>query len=463
MDFIAVAHEIHKLACTTSTREKEGLLRRGASLQGYKDILKHIYNPYITTGIKAAKLENMPAGYLSSEICEPTPEFVLEYFSTTRTGDSYDVAVALNFIEQYEDPIAVWLATGIVTKDLQCGVSTTTLNNVFGKSFIPRIGIMRGKQAPDSLTGTYAGIYIATEKIDGNRRLIFNFDDRVEMYTRSGRRDDSFTALAQTIHKRLPTGYVYDCEMTAVGSFKDNIELRQATTSLLSSQQKNKTGGKLQCFDMVRIAQYNDGESTTNAINRKYMLAALFRDTKGMNMLLETGLVTCTEYADTLQRRYPDAAGDPLITALPILGVVKKLHQAKEIAKDIWDTGGEGLMLVDAVSQYKVSATPQRAWLKVKATFEYVAKVLDIYEGDNTFAGMMGGVEVAFLGPDGHAHRCKVGSGFTVEQRVYYFDHPEELIGKIIECDCFGPSRARGSSSYSLNCPVFKRIQGEIE
>ena len=89
-----------------------------------------------------------------------------------------------------------------MTKDLQIGVSVTTLNKVYGKGFIPKIGIMRGMLCPDSISS----YYLATEKIDGNRRLIMVKDTGVEIFTRSGKRDLGLVeieAQAAQLPKRL--------------------------------------------------------------------------------------------------------------------------------------------------------------------------------------------------------------------------------------------------------------------
>lgn len=448
MDLAKIAYVLQELSETSSTTQRTAILRKNASVEGFKDVLKHLYNPYITTGIKQAKLDSvLPMRSRSEEL---TPEEVLEYFSTTRTGSAADVAYAVDFIEQYDDPIVRWLATGIITKDLQCGVSTTTLNKVYGTGFIPKIGIMRGRLAPD----TFKGKYIATEKIDGNRRLFFNFEDHVETYTRSGRRDTGLQEIEQEIAAKLPKNFMYDCECIALGDFADNIALRQATASILNSGADNKTGIKALCFDMVEIPAYNCGEYLTAAVYRKAMLASLFNDITGLAKLEKLANIGgCHAPPVTCQH----------ITALPILGIVTNETEAKQLAEPIWQSGGEGVMLVDAMSSYVVSATPKKEWLKIKATMETIGKVVDTYEGTGTFVGMLGGVTVAFLGPDKKCYFCNVGSGFTQAERYAYLAHPEKIIGKIIEIDCFGFSQSQGKEGYSLNCPVFKRIRGQKE
>lgn len=458
-DIYEVAEKISELAQTTSTTEKQCLLRRNAGIPGFKEVLKHLYNPYVTTGIKRAKLDNVT---FVSESCTYVPtgqitlEDVLKYFSCTRTGDYADVNYATAFIAQVDDDAnAAWLAEGIVTKDLQCGVSATTLNKVYGAGFIPIVGIMRGKQAPDS----FQGVYIATEKIDGNRRLFFHYaDGSVAAFTRSGKPDYGLTEIFADIEK-LPKGYMYDCECVAEGTFADNIALRQATASALNRASASKTGVHALCFDMVSIEQYNTGCSLDIAIKRKAKLAATFGDEESFQKLIKSGnLITKAEYA----YEYAEPLGRDLrhINALPVLGIVYNAPGARKLAMPIWEVSGEGLMLVDILSNYVVSSTPKKEWLKIKATLECVAKVIDVYEGTNANEGKLGGVNIAFLGPDSKAHYCKVGSGFSKQERELFYWEPQRIIGKIIEVDHFGFSQAQGQDSYSLNCPIFKRVQG---
>ena len=64
------------------------------------------------------------------------------------------------------------------------------------------------------------------------------------------------------------------------------------------------------------------------------------------------------------------------IECLPILGIVCNYQEAIKLAEPIWETGGEGIMLVEWRSPYEVSPNPRKTLLKVKATKEYVLTLL---------------------------------------------------------------------------------------
>jgi ATP-dependent DNA ligase len=340
----------------------------------------------------------------------------------------------------------------------------TTLNNVFGVGFIPIIGIMRGTLAPEN----FDGFYIATEKIDGNRRLIMCKETGVEIYTRSGHRDYGLVEI-EAQAKQLPVGWVFDTECIAIGNWSDSIECRQASASILNSG-GTKVGVKAFVFDMLMQHEYDIGRSTLSAIARKTYLAATMGDEESIKLMHDwfdhKGLPTlagAVTYVATKCKSMHPTVNLPNITALPILGIVRNKKEAIELAKPIWETGGEGVMLVDHKSAYEVSPNPRKTLLKIKATQEYVLKCVGVVEGDNKYQGMLGAIEVEYT-PAGSpvTYIVKVGSGFTDLYRQVYWTSPKIIVGTMVEIESFGESR-NAQGEYSLNCPIFKRIVGSVE
>ena len=453
MDFQVVADCLSNIQATGSTLQKEALLRNYAGIDGFKAVLKFIYDPYFTTGLKQAKLDIGDG--IDANAARMSIDEIMQYFREHNTGTKADIAMANGFIFDSADPNWQWAATGLVTKDLQIGVSVTTLNKVYGKGFIPKIGIMRGMLCPEHIVGSY----IATEKIDGNRRLIFTRETGVEVYTRSGKRDFGLVEIMEEA-KQLPTGFVFDCECVAMGDFSDNIALRQASASILNrGSGQAKTGVQALCFDVLPIKDYDEGVSKLNALGRKALVAHLLGDEASVDKLIELfphwayplkGLVGMFE-STTLKHIKP----------LPILGVVTSREEGFKLAEPIWETGGEGVMLVAVSSSYEVNPNPRKTLLKIKATTEYKLPCIGVYEGDNKYTGMLGGIEVGYT-VNGTTYRVGVGSGFADYQRAEYWAHPERIVGKLVEIECFGAS-TNAKGGYSLNCPIFKRVVGDLD
>ena len=433
------------------------MLREHADVEGFKEVLNFIYDPYFTTGLKTKKLERATSNKYGAFM---TPELFMEYLRNNATGREHDAAVANGFIYSHDEETTQWLAEAMATKDLQIGVSVTTLNKVFGQGFIPKVGIMRGMLCPDDARG----IYIATEKIDGARRLIFNTADGVKIFTRSGKPDLGLLEIEEQAGL-LPLGYVYDSECVAIGDFVDSIALRQASSSLLN-RSGIRTGVKALVFDMVPIEEYNAGRSKFTATFRKAMLAKALSDETSCWVMhkyfMEHDKPLVANSINALQGGYRcKMVKLPNIEALPILGIVHNKAEALELAKPIWDTGGEGIMLVEYNSAYEVNPNPRKTLLKIKATEEFKLKCTDIYEGTNKYAGLLGGISLEYL-VDGKVYRVDCGSGFTDYQRTFFWNNPDLIIGKMVEIDSFGKSK-NAQGDYSLNCPIFHRIVGAKE
>ena len=451
IDLDEIADILDDISQHGSTIYKEQMLKKHADVEGFKEVLKFIYDPYFTTGLKTKKLERAT---LSKYGTYMSPEAFMEYLRANTTGTEQDAAVANGFIYGHEDETTIWLAEAIATKDLQIGVSVTTLNKVFGQGFIPKVGIMRGMLCPDDARG----IYIATEKIDGARRLIFNTADGVKIFTRSGKPDLGLLEIEEQAGL-LPLGYVYDSECVAIGDFVDSIALRQASSSLLN-RSGIRTGVKALVFDMVPIEEYNKGRSKLSAVGRKAMLATTLSDEASCWVMhkyfMDNSVSAVANSINALQGSYRSKMVKLLnIEALPILGIVHNKPEALELAKPIWDAGGEGIMLVDYSSAYEVSPNPRKTLLKIKATLEFECVCTGVFEGTNKYEGMMGGIYIDYKG-----YEVGCGSGFTDHEREFYWSHPEYIVGKLIEINSFGESTNKDGGK-SLNCPIFQRIRGD--
>ena len=457
--FKNLADILSLIARTGSTSQKRSYLIRFKEVPDLQLVLKHLYNPYVTTGIKDRSLDDAYMCIIGSSTDSRYSclgDFI-EDLQRDNTGSNYALeraALMLIWAEQISEN-AAWLMRGIITKNLQIGVKAQTLNQVYGKGFIPVVGIMRGMHAPNNFSGTY----IATEKIDGNRRIIMNKATGVEIYTRSGRRDYGLVELEEQAEQYLPIGYVYDTECVAAGEYEDNVALRQASAAILNKS-GTRTGVVAKVFDMMPQEQYDAGISTFDALTRKMMIAALFKDVAGLNILRqlrkndEIWTYDCDEAEDMKECT--------AFIGLPILGIVHNMAEALELAKPVWERQGEGLMLVDIHSPYEVNPNPRKTLLKIKATEEAVVKVVDVVEGTNSNVGRLGAVTVEFTGKDRKQYLFNVGSGFTQYERESFWYSPDLIVGKYIEVEHFGESINK-QGQRALNCPIFKRIVGDEE
>lgn len=440
-----VAKVIYNVGRISGYNDKMAYLKRHGDLPGLKAVLKFIYNPYCKTGISNAKLSKAMA-YMSSQRTVTFVE-VVEYFKTHQTGSDEDLCFARDFIsscKRFFGDEAAQLGQAIVTQDLKIGITSTTLNRVFGDDFIPKTGCMLGTLYGDIGYERVKWPCIVTEKLDGVRRVLVKENGVCRFYSRSGHEDTGLVEILEEA-KQLPDNYVYDGELLAKGSFKDSIAQRQATNSIANAKGV-KTGLTFNVFDMVPTSDFYAGLCTIPALERKIRLAATFNDDSLSLIDEEWAKRICAfgMYAD-LQH----------IATVPILGLVKNLVEATPIVEAIWERGGEGIMLNTTVGPYEIKRS--KHLVKVKHTEEYILQVTDVFEGSGKYENSMGSIVVDYKG-----HAVGVGSGFTDDQRAAIWDNPKAYIGRMVEVETFGES-TNAQGAVSLNCPIFKRFLGEVE
>ena len=441
---------IELISKTAGYNDKQYILKKSENVKGLKEILKFIYNPYHKTGISSAKFQRVLeiAEHLSTEKLVDY-EAMLKYFKTHQTGTETDLVMAAHFINSTktlypELPYALEVARAIITQDFQIGVTSTTLNTVYGKTFIPKIDCMLGKKFGDVGPTKTKWPCIVTEKLDGIRRILIKENGVSRFYSRSGHEDTGLIEILEEA-KYLPDNRVYDGELLAAGDFKDCIALRQATNSIGNSK-GNKTGLIYNIFDMMSSDDYWEGSSTENALTRKILLGATFMD-DSISILHEDWAKLIASYGIHQNLNF--------IKPVPILGIVKSIDEASHIVEPIWARGGEGIMLNSTVGKYEKKRSNEL--LKLKKTQEFILKVIDVMEGTGKFEDMMGALVVDYNG-----ERLGVGSGFTEAQRQQIWNNQEQFIGRRIEIDSFGES-TNMMGTKSLNCPIFKRFVGDEE
>ena len=422
---------------TSSTLDKQHLLRTECSTPTARAILKFIYNPYFKTCISDAKLDNAPL-YKDAIIPESVYE-IMDYIVNHPTGDKETCGIVNTWMHRLETPEERWLARGLITQNLQIGVSVTTLNKVFGADFIPKISCMLG--TPLDKIGHQKWPYIVTEKLDGVRRIMIKQNGQIRFYSRSGHLDEGLGELEREA-AALPDNYMYDGELLAKGEFVDSIAQRQATSSL-ANRKGQKTGLTFNIFDMVPVNEFLAQSCSATSLQRKRLLAATFQDQSG-SLLVEDPM----EWPLWMASRDTGASFD-LIRSVPILAIAHTMEDIEPVVSALWEQGREGVMLNAPKAPYVSKRT--KDLVKLKKTQSYRLRVEGFVEGTNKYEGMLGSLLTMYKD-------CylQVGSGFSDAQRWEIWQNQDKYQGMIFEVESFGES-TNVQGLVSLNCPIFKR------
>ena len=414
---------VNKLQSTTSRIEKENILK--GCTQTDKVLLEFIYNPYKITGISKKKISR-DFNFLSTSFSDIFG--LITYLETHITGRQDDIDEVKTFIEnnkEYED-----LIISIVTKDLKLGVQPTTLNKVFGKGFMPTFDVMLAEKyfdAPEKYLPEGAEFTLTT-KLDGVRCVCIYDNENIEFFTRQGQPIEGLNQLTEDVQKFLKPGYVYDGELLLKSNhIVESKDLYRATV-----KETNKDGVKenliFNIFDIVRIDSFKQGVDYTLYKERKELLYHIFHP------YLKIGH----------------------------LKIVENLYQGIDQSQiqywlnAITSKGGEGVMINLNDAPYECKRT--KNLLKVKKMQTMDLKVVGVEEGTGMNVGRLGALKVEFPAPDGNTYIVAVGGGYTFEQRYYYWQHQDEIIGKIVEVQYFEVSQNE-KGGYSLRFPVFKWIR----
>jgi DNA ligase-1 len=437
-----VASAIWEIKNTSGRNDKIALLKKYSDMVGFKETMHFLFNPYERTCIGAKKLSNYKANFTSDRRIDLLE--AIGYFKEHPTGTDADVLFAHKFIiSQVPDEKAVWLAEALSTKTISIGITDKTLTKIYGKGFIDRIGIMLGEKYVDKKDKAKFP-YIVTEKHDGNRRLLVKENGIASVYTRTGLPDYGCVDI-EAEAQYLPDNTVYDGECLAMGVFKNSIEQRQATASIMNSKGIKK-GITFNVFDSVPLKDFKEDAGVENALQRKVWLGAIFGD---------TSIKYLTPNYEQLIEQFKVDFVFTAIKHTPILGVAWTEEDIYKFAEPIWKRGWEGVMLNSFTGVYRQKRTIDL--LKVKNVESMDLTVIDVEEGKPTgkYAGMMGNLVVDYKGV-----RVGVGSGFNDEQRTMWFNNPSLIIGRTIEIDTFGESKNQ-AGGISLNCAIFKAVRDD--
>lgn len=136
-------------------------------------------------------------------------------------------------------------------------------------------------------------------------------------------------------------------------------------------------------------------------------------------------------------------------TSLPNVLIIKQVKEDRrnelEEARNLYNW--EGLMYRDGNSPYEYKRTNKL--LKIKAMQDIELKLVSMEEGTGKHAGRLGAFIVEF-----ECSTVKIGSGFSDEQRVEYWNNPDKYIGNYVKTQYFERTMNKDGTP-SLRFPVF--------
>lgn len=315
----------------------------------------------------------------------------------------------------------------ILIKDLRCGVSEKTVNNVAKKMNldfrVPVFSCMLahdGAKHPKKITGNCLVEY----KYDGVRVIAIVKNNKATLYSRNGKIFNNFPHIEEALSKPEYNNLVLDGEVMS-----DDFQA-------LMKQVYRKSGAEtddayLALFDILPLKEFNNGKSKLNTLDRK----------KQLDQLSQT-FENCIKLVDYAILNFDDE---------------KDNQKFSKMNKEALDKGYEGLMIKPSENYYESKRS--HAWLKIKPFIEVTLKIVSIQEGTGKHSGKLGAFQVEGT-DDGKFFSLSVGSGLTDDDRDKFWKSKEKLIGMLVEIRADAITQSIEGEHYSLRFPRFKSFRG---
>jgi DNA ligase-1 len=311
----------------------------------------------------------------------------------------------------------------ILIKDLRCGVSLKTVNNV-KKGTIPVFTCMlahSGDNNPKKITGDCVVEY----KYDGVRAIIIVENANATIYSRNGKQLKNFPHIEEAFSNKMFDDLVFDGEVMSA-------DFQTLMKQVHRKEGAETTDAYFALFDFIPLDEFKTAKSSLPLIKRKELL-------KGFEI---------SEY-------FKDCI---VLTDYTVLNIEDDADKFKAINNTAIEEGYEGIMVKPVNGYYECKRS--YGWLKMKPYIEVTLTVTDIEEGTGKNEGSTGALVCE--GTDEGKHiQVNVGTGLSDANRDDIWSNRDSVLGQLVEVRADAITISQDSEEvYSLRFPRFKCFRG---
>lgn len=411
-DIIKIVDEMRNVS---SSKGKEHILRREIDNELLKKVLFYTYNDN-QYGIKKTTINKMKFDTKEKDKWNGNIWLMFNELANSNINNSL-VKDVERLIEYFPDNKCRDLICKILLKDLRIGCNVKSINKVF-KGLIVTHDIMLGSKWDGKLTKKKA----TSLKLDGVRCSYLVSNDNIIPKTRQNKTIEGMNDLNNAIKEICNNNeYFIDGELLAINDTNmDSKELFKKTSAIINSK-GIKEGLTFVIFDMIPLEDYYNKKSTIKFMDRRKNIEEQFENKH------------------------------ELIKIAPLYFITDDINKVNDKLQEVVSMGLEGLMLndIDAPYEFKRSKT----LMKVKAMSTCDIRCLRIEKGDGKYSDTLGKIVCDYKG-----FELAVGSGFSDEQRNFYYNNPNEILNKIVEVQYFEETK-NDKGGTSLRFPIFLQVR----
>ena len=407
---------------TNSNTDKLNVLKKYAKNEAVRNALEYTYNTFKQYGVTSAncKKNSNLVKYGYSDLFKLLDDLSIRFI----TGHTA-ISLVNGFVEankKHED-----LIFSIIDRNLKTRSTTSMINKVI-PGLIPTFDVALANSYDEKTAKKvdFNDTWFVSRKLDGCRCIcIINEDGEPTYFSRAGNEFLTLKNLDAEIISLGLKNMVIDGEICMLDA--NGNENFQGIIKEIKRKDHTIENPFFYMFDLLTMEEFINKEGTTPFGIRNVQLDNLF-----------------------FQKEFTKIDYLPQTVLLDEQMLMIHVTTAKE-------NGWEGLMLrKDAPYQGKRSNDV----LKVKQFYDAEYVVVDIenavnrviVDGKEVEEMMMRNVVIEHKG-----YRVQVGSGFNHEQKRYYFENPNEIIGKQITVQFFEETKNQ-NGGISLRFPTVKAI-----
>jgi len=420
---------VNEMKNTSSLLKKKDIIKNYENDAFITKALHYVYNPYkqfYVTSKTCKKMSHLADDQLTSITGDnPNDSFfsILDDLNERLFTGHDAITMIVSYINAY--PEFEDLLYSIVDKNLQIRASESVINKVI-PGLIPAFNVALASNYESKLVDFKNETWYASRKLDGVRCVVIvDENGKANAYSRQGKQFETLGKVLKDFEDFGQRGFAFDGELCLID--KNGNEDFQGVMKQIRRKDHTIPNPKYKIFDFIPLDDFNKKESSFPLSDR----------------------------LEALQEMKYFFTGTSL-SVLPQVIVKNDSHFA-ELNADAQKEGYEGLMLRKDVS-YQGKRT--KNLLKVKSfcdsEYEVVGCDFDehrvIREGKEVVLPMLSQVYIEHKG-----HQVAVGSGFSQQQRLTYFEFPEQIIGKLITVQYFEETTNQ-KGGISLRFPTVKHI-----
>ncbi len=379
---------------TSSTNAKKTIIAANKDNELFKKCLIFLLDSNIVTGISDKKI-NKECYVIGYNRCNSF-DMLMEYLKKNNTGCDYDIRTVNVFIDSQPEEYQEFYRQ-MITKKFRLGCDKKVVNSVI-HGLIPSWDVQQAYPISEKNEPKKGELFFLSQKLNGTNCAYY----KGKLISRQGK---SFTGLDHIIEdiEKLPKheNFMFNGELIRKNydNISDNDNF-QIGTGIINSDDSDKSCIKFVIYECIPNEEFENGESKL-----KY---------KARREQVLNPLTTAISRLNTDN-----------IEVVPIIYEGTDKSVIKPLLNKADEDGWEGLMLN---KDTKWKNKRNNGLIKIKSFKHADVRCIDVIEGDGKYKGTLGLIKCDYKG-----YELGVGSGFTDEQRNYYWNHPNEIIGKIVQ------------------------------